>query len=125
MSARAKRKQKQTEPPQPASTTVEDVSARVDVCEEWVGELVKSCQAAGGAINRLESYLFSLIKLLIESGVPFDVLLEFQKELQDHTSLHDFWGVNEILGSDGETSKKAADADEEVPEEEPAEAEDE
>lgn len=52
---------------------------------------------SGQAINRLESFTFTQMKVMLEKELAtFREFHDMQKELQNHDNLHNFWGVEPI-----------------------------
>jgi len=69
---------------------------RLAMCEHFLAEAMKGYQLAGQAINRLESYTFVLVDLILKNDVAtFDELKVLQEKLGDHDDLLEFWGVKE------------------------------
>ena len=67
---------------------------RLGQCEGLLTELMKAFQMSGQAINRLESFTFAQMKVLLEKEITnYEEFLAFQKELQTHDDLHAYWGV--------------------------------
>lgn len=72
---------------------------------------MKAFQMSGQAINRLESFTFTQMKVLLEKElVGFAEFAEQQKELQGFDNLHDFWGVEpleeEVSDEEGTSSEE-------------------
>lgn len=66
------------------------------MCEHFLAEAMKGYQMAGQAINRLESYTFVLVDLILKNNVAtFDQLKELQEKLGKYDDLLEFWGVQE------------------------------
>jgi len=83
----------QANPPNPEEMTTEQ---RLAMCEHFLAEAMKGYQLAGQAINRLESYTFVLVDLILKNDVAtFDELKVLQEKLGDHDDLLEFWGVKE------------------------------
>ena len=72
----------------------ENFHQRLTHVEALLTETMKAFQLSGQAINRLESFTFSMVKVFLDRElVEFNSLLESQKELMDFDDLHDYWGV--------------------------------
>tara|TARA_B100000886_G_scaffold53223_1_gene32744 strand:+ start:1467 stop:1721 length:255 start_codon:yes stop_codon:yes gene_type:complete len=72
------------------------VEQRLDMNEHFLAEAMKGYQMAGQAINRLESYTFVLVDLVLKNNIAtFDQLKELQTQLGTHENLLSFWGVEE------------------------------
>jgi hypothetical protein len=85
----------QSKPVTPKVVPPEDVlDKRVELLEVALGQSFESLEKAAAAINRLEVFTFSLIKVLHDVGsVDLDVWALAQRELQKFEDLHDYWGV--------------------------------
>ena len=69
---------------------------RLAMCEHFLAEAMKGYQMAGQAINRLESYTFVLVDLVLKNNVAtFDELKDLQQKLGSYDDLLEFWGVQE------------------------------
>tara|TARA_B100000131_G_scaffold221323_1_gene212863 strand:+ start:45794 stop:46006 length:213 start_codon:yes stop_codon:yes gene_type:complete len=56
---------------------------------------------AGQAVNRLESFTFSLVALLLKKEIAtIEEIRELQEQLQGHDDLNVFWGVEPPEGAD-------------------------
>ena len=67
---------------------------RISICENLLTELMKAFQMSGQAINRLETFTFAQVKVMLqEEQISFGNFIELQKDLQNHDDLHDYWGV--------------------------------
>ncbi len=85
-------------PEENAPTSPEDLTPeqRLAMCEHFLAEAMKGYQMAGQAINRLESYTFVLVDLILKNNVAtFDQLKELQEKLGKYDDLLEFWGVQE------------------------------
>lgn len=83
--------QAQGNPVNPSEMTTEQ---RLEMCEHFLAEAMKGYQMAGQAINRLESYTFVLVDLVLKNDVAtFDEVKELQEKLIGYDDLLDFWGV--------------------------------
>ena len=72
----------------------ENFHQRITHVEALLTETMKAFQLSGQAINRLESFTFSMVKVCLDRElVEFKQLLESQKELLGFDDLHDYWGV--------------------------------
>ena len=69
---------------------------RLAMTEHYLAEAMKGYQLAGQAINRLESYTFCLVGLILKNEIAtFDELKMLQEKLGNHDDLLEFWGVSE------------------------------
>ena len=83
-----------TQENQPQSKEAMTVEQRLDMNEHFLAEAMKGYQMAGQAINRLESYTFVLVDLVLKNNIAtFDQLKELQTQLGAHDNLLAFWGV--------------------------------
>lgn len=79
--------------PNPEEMTTEQ---RLAMCEHFLAEAMKGYQMAGQAINRLESFTFVLVDLVLKNELAsFDELKTLQEKLGQHEDLLEFWGVSE------------------------------
>jgi hypothetical protein len=84
---------------------------RVMVAEQLLNELLKGFGMAGQAVNRLESFTFSLVALIIKKEIAsIDEIRELQKELQQHEDLNEFWGVEPPPEEEAGTDEVADDS---------------
>jgi hypothetical protein len=91
----------QTLPPEfvglPPATEAPTPEERLVVAEKYVSELLRGYQAAGQAINRLETHLFSLFKILLDNeSMTWEGFVEARDSLVQHEDLLDYWDVKEI-----------------------------
>jgi hypothetical protein len=71
------------------------------VCEQLLNELLKGFGMAGQAVNRLESFTFVLVDLMLKNNfATIDQIRELQKKLSGFEDLNDFWGVSPPEGED-------------------------
>tara|TARA_Y100000114_G_C11763332_1_gene331236 strand:+ start:1055 stop:1282 length:228 start_codon:yes stop_codon:yes gene_type:complete len=64
--------------------------------EHYLAEAMKGYQLAGQAINRLESYTFCLVNLILKNDIAtFEELKNLQVQLGNHDDLLEFWGVKD------------------------------
>ena len=78
--------------PSPEDMTTEQ---RLAMCEHFLAEAMKGYQMAGQAINRLESFTFVLVDLVLKNElVSFEELKALQEKLGQHEDLLEFWGVS-------------------------------
>ena len=71
-----------------------------------IRDLLEAYHLAGKAINRLESYTFSLVKVVLDNGLTgYDDLLESCTDLMQSETLEEFWGV-EPMDSEGAEEDK-------------------
>lgn len=69
---------------------------RIEELEAFKMETVSVFTTAVRAINRLEAFLFTLIKVAFVSGLTsYDELVKLTGELGKATSIHKFWDVPE------------------------------
>ena len=79
---------------------------RINMHEHFLAEAMKGYQLSGQAINRLESYVFVLVDLILKNDLAtFDQIKDLQKKLNDHDDLLDFWGIKK------EENEQAASSD--------------
>jgi len=80
-------------PPSEGELSPED---RLIVAERYVSELLRGYHAAGQAINRLETHVFSLFKVLLDNNImSWEGFSEARDELQKHDDLEEFWDIKE------------------------------
>lgn len=85
------------EAPELASLPVE---TRLALAEEALGQVFGSLELASEAINRLEVFLFSLIRVLNQSeSITLEQLEEARVLLKDHDDLVAFWKHDETSPS--------------------------
>jgi hypothetical protein len=71
---------------------VEEVVAAQSI---MIRDLLEAYHLAGKAINRLEAYTFSLVKVALDNElVPYEKLVEDCSNLMQSENLEDFWGVS-------------------------------
>ncbi len=59
-----------------------------------IRDLLEAYHLSGKAINRLESYTFSLVKVVLDNGLTgYDDLLSSCADLMQSDTLEEFWGV--------------------------------
>ena len=77
--------------------TVEPTAAeKVAVHEYYIGEILKASQLTGGAINRLETMLFSVIKILmVDKSFSAKELFETMDQVPNVENIFEWWGVPE------------------------------
>lgn len=66
---------------------------KFDELATYVSELVQGMQRAGQAINRLERFQFSLIKVLLGTGMSYEDLQAAMDLLDRSDDIEVFWGV--------------------------------
>jgi hypothetical protein len=66
---------------------------KFDELATYVSELVQGMQRAGQAINRLERFQFSLIKILLGTGMKYEELQAAMDLLDRSDDIEVFWGV--------------------------------
>lgn len=67
---------------------------RFTMNEHFLAEAMKGYQLSGQAINRLESYVFVLIDLILKRDIAtFEEIKSLQTKLGEHDDLLEFWGV--------------------------------
>lgn len=70
---------------------------KFDELATYVSELVQGMQRAGQAINRLERFQFSLIKVLLGTGMSYEELKAAMALLDNSDDIEVFWGVKEPI----------------------------
>lgn len=92
---------------------LEQFNQRLGVLENLVTEMMKGFQMSGQAINRLESFTFTQIKVMLDSElVTFADLTAKQKQLQGFDNLHDFWGVEPIEDEEASSEENTTSSEE-------------
>lgn len=67
---------------------------RFSMNEHFLAEAMKGYQLSGQAINRLESYVFVLVDLILKKDIAtFEEIKNLQTKLGEHDDLLKFWGV--------------------------------
>lgn len=62
--------------------------------EHFLAEALKSHQLSGQAINRLESYVFVLVDIILKNNMAsLDEIKASQDKLSEHEDLLTFWGI--------------------------------
>lgn len=62
--------------------------------EHFLAEAMKSHQMSGQAINRLESYVFVLVDIIMKNNMAsLEEIKALQDKLSDHDDLLTFWGA--------------------------------
>ena len=93
-----------------AKVSLEELSGRVVVAEQVVSELLKGFNMAGHAINRLESFTFVLVDLILKNNIAsIGDIRELQLKLQGFEDLNDFWGVEAPAEEPDETEEETDD----------------
>jgi len=94
---KAKRKKKMSE-----KTMVSEEGEKVSIEEVvaaqsiMIKDLLEAYHLAGKAINRLESYTFSLVKIALDNElVPYNQLIDHCSDLMNSETLEEFWGIEE------------------------------
>ena len=78
-------------PQNPQEMTTEQ---RFNMNEHFLAEAMKGYQLSGQAINRLESFVFVLVDLVLKNNLAtFDEIKGLQEKLGEHDDLLAFWGV--------------------------------
>ena len=109
----AEPKNNETEANETPQVTLQEVlekfNQRLGVCENLLTELMKAYQMSGQAINRLESFTFTQMKVLLEKELStFRAFHDMQKDLQSFENLHEFWGVEPIVEEDEVSEQESA-----------------
>lgn len=106
----------------PPATEIPSAEERLAVAERYVSELLRGYQAAGQAINRLETHLFSLFKILLSNeSMTWEGFVDARESLMEHEDLTEFWGVKEIAEAlDKKRAEEAEAAEEEKDESTPS-----
>ena len=62
--------------------------------EAFLSEMYQNIEQVGMAIQRMESFTFSMVKVLLDKNVTtFNELENLASKLHDHESLTKYWGV--------------------------------
>lgn len=65
---------------------------RIDLAEAAVGEVLNSLESIAIAINRLETFVFPLIKTLNDRGaLTIEEWEKCRKELEEYDNLYEYW----------------------------------
>lgn len=85
---------KQKSPKQDQSLINLTNDKKFDELATYVTELVNGYQRAGQAINRLERFQFSLIKIVLDKGLmTYDELVAAMQQLDSAEDIEVYWGV--------------------------------
>ena len=91
---------------------LEKFNQRLGVCENLLTEMLKAYQMSGQAINRLESFTFTQMKVLLENELAtFRQFHDMQTELQGFDNLHEFWGVEPIEEEEANSTEDGTSSD--------------
>lgn len=73
---------------------IEEIFGRLMVAEQVVSELLKGFSMAGQAVNRLESFTFVLVDIILKKELAtIEEIRGLQQKLMGYEDLNDFWGV--------------------------------
>lgn len=79
-----------------------------------IKDLLEAYHLAGKAINRLESYTFSLVKVILDNNLTgYDDLLNSCTALMQSDSLEEFWGIESSDKDDSSEEQPAVELQEE------------
>jgi len=87
---------------------VSEIFGRLMVAEQVVTELLKGFSMAGQAVNRLESFTFVLVDIILKKELAtIEEIRDLQKKLMGHEDLNDFWGVEAPEDEDTDDAEEA------------------
>lgn len=70
-----------------------------------IKDLMEAYQLAGKAINRLETFTFSLVKVILDNNlITYEELSNHCKSLAETETLEEFWGVSMVEDVEGSDS---------------------
>ena len=73
---------------------IEEIFGRLMVAEQVVSELLKGFSMAGQAVNRLESFTFVLVNIILKKELAtIEEIRVMQENLMGFEDLNEFWGV--------------------------------
>jgi hypothetical protein len=72
-----------------------DPMERLVVLENLVAEMLNGFNMTGQAINRLETFTFSIVAAMLKKDfISYEELAGLQQDLMSHDNLLKFWGVS-------------------------------